>query len=149
MTDPKNRVLAPIDGFESTEASLAFAQLEDLTARLWKDIRDAEPEELTWQPAPGMNTIGMLLAHLAVVEVFWVASLTETAFLCEEVLGIGGDDDGLPLPPEGLPPSGLAGRGLSYFHDLIGRAREYTRKSLAPLVDSDLTREIEQRRRDG
>ena len=39
---------------------------------LAKDLKDITPAELQWQLRPGMNTIGMLLAHLAIVEVFWL-----------------------------------------------------------------------------
>ncbi|SRR5258706_2361312 len=149
MTPPTTRTLEPLTEFQSPEVSIYFAQLEDLTGRLRKDLAEATPEQLEWQLAPGMNTCGMLLAHIAVAEVFWASVIAERAFLCEQVLGIGADDDGLPLAEGGAPPVGLAGKPLGYFTDLILRARENTRALIAPLATADLSRAIEHRRRDG
>ncbi len=149
MTTPPPRLLLPNPEFKSVETSLFFAQLEDQSRRLWKVVQDAAPAELAWQPHPGTNTIGMLLAHIAITEVFWISVLTERAFVCEKVLGIGPDDDGLPLPEGSAPPATLAGKALPFFQDLLMRAREFTREALLPMADGDLVREIEHRRRDG
>jgi hypothetical protein len=54
------------------------------------------------------------------------------------VIGIGTDDDGLPLPEGGAPPPLLAGRDLTYFRDLLARARENTRRVTRTLTDADL-----------
>ncbi len=148
MPDVENRLLKTLPEFESSEVSVWFGHLEDQTRLLWKGLEGADPAELEWQPAPGTNTIGMLLAHLAIVEVFWISSLMEKAFLCEQVIGIGGDDDGMPLPEGAAPPANLAGKPLSYYNGLLMKAREYTLAALTALDDTALTREIEQRRRD-
>jgi len=140
-------MLRPLSDFESHEASLFFLQLEDLSKGLWDGLQDIGPEELAWQLTPGTNTIGMLLAHIAITEVFWISVLTERAFLCEQVLGIGSDDDGMPMPHDAKPPELLAGRTLSYFGDLLLKARENTRKWLMSLTANDLDRDIEVRGR--
>jgi uncharacterized damage-inducible protein DinB len=118
--------------------------MEDQTRRLTESTRDLKPEELSWQPSPGMNTIGMLLAHIAIVELFWVhvgpAALTEPEFDSVGVLGIGADDDGLPLPESGAPPAVLAGRDLAFFDDVLARARAHTRRHTLGLRDQDLGR---------
>ena len=148
MNESCSRLLEPISQFESAEASLFFGQLEDLSHRLWACAEGISAEELGWQLTPGTNTIGMLLAHIAITEVFWTSVLLERAFLCQQVLGIGSDDDGLPLPEGEPPPSGLAGKGPAFYRDLHLRAREHTRSAVAPLADSDLLREIEHRSRE-
>jgi len=145
MTQTTQRLLEPIAEFGSVEASLAFAQLEDLTRRLWALVESADAKELAWQPAPGMNTIGMLIAHIAIAEVYWGSELTQKAFICEQVIGIGPDDDGMPLAESAPPPPNLAGKSLPYYHDLVMRAREHTRTVLEPLADDDLTRLLERR----
>src|SRR6266705_1799597 len=46
------------------------------------------------------NSIGMLLAHIAIVEVFWTRLALEDRpmpFEVHDVLGMGLDDDGMPL----------------------------------------------------
>jgi uncharacterized damage-inducible protein DinB len=148
MPDVQYRLMKTLPEFDSAEVSVWFGHLEDQTRRLWEGLQGADAEELEWQPAPGMNTIGMLLAHLAVVEVFWITVLMEKAFLSEQVIGIGGDDDGMPIEEGAGPPPNLAGKALPYYNDMLMMAREHTRTSITGLEDADLTREIEHRRRD-
>jgi uncharacterized damage-inducible protein DinB len=143
--------LEPPPGFRSREVALFVAQLDDLSRNLAADTSGLTPEALAWQSTPGMNTIGMLLAHIAIVEVFWVQigplAMKEPAI--EPVLGIGMDDDGIPLPDDGLPPASLAGRDLAWYVDVLGRARAHTKAKLAALTDADLEREESRTRRNG
>jgi uncharacterized damage-inducible protein DinB len=143
-------ILSP-PGFRSREAGSFIAQLDDQTARLTEDTRDLAPAALVWQPLPGMNTIGMLLAHIAIVEVYWtqVGPLGLERFETESVIGIGLDDDGMPCPEDGGPPAGLQGKDIAYFDDLLARARAYTRRAVTALTDADLEREVVRKRRDG
>ncbi len=107
--------------------------------------------ELAWQFAPGMNTIGMLLAHIAVAE----AHLTDVGLQgrpesdVPAVIGIRMEDDGLPMPADGLPPTALRDKDLAFFDDLLARARANTRGVASQLTDQDLTRQITRRRPDG
>ena len=141
MPELIQRILEPGSGTASRLAGLFLWQLDDQSRRLTEDTRGATPEELDWQPAPGMNTIGMLLAHIAAVEVGWVrAAVLGKERDSGEALGIAKRDIGLPLPPDGRPPTALAGRALGYFDDLLARARGFTRASIAPLADADLDR---------
>lgn len=151
MTTIVREVLEMPAGFRSKEAASFFAQLNDQSARLTEDTRQLTPEALAWQPAPGMNTIGMLLAHIAIVEVFWtqVGPLALTKFESESTLGIGVDDDGMPLAEGGSPPAGLHGKDIAYYDDLLRRARAYCQKALAALSDTDLERDLTRTRRDG
>ena len=72
MTEIVRHTLPPRTGFRSTEIAWFVSRLDDLTGVLYGDLADIAPAELAWQPAPGFNTIGMLLAHLAVVETSWI-----------------------------------------------------------------------------
>src|SRR5206468_7312419 len=123
-------------GFPSREAGLFITQLDTLSSYMVKDLAGITAEELQWQPAPGMNTIGMLLAHIAIVEVFWfqigVLGVAEDEI---PVLGIGGDDDGMPLAADGAPPAGLAGKSPSFYQDLLDRARAFARRTAVSLTD--------------
>jgi uncharacterized damage-inducible protein DinB len=145
MSTPVRHSIEPLPGFRSREVALFLAQMDDQSRRLAVDTRGLEAEGLGWQPAPGMNSIGMLLAHIAVVEVFWTRLVLENQpmpFESHDVLGIGLDDDGLPLKPDARPPAGLAGRELGFFDDLLGRARAHTKRVAATVDDQDLEREI-------
>jgi uncharacterized damage-inducible protein DinB len=138
--------------FRSPEVALHFAELEDQTVRLFEHLSDLTPDALAWQPAPGRNTIGMLLAHLAVVEVFWidigVRGLTDTE--CASVLGLDfATGDGMPCPPDGAPPAHLNGRDLDGYRALLARARAHVASHLRGLDDAALTVARTRTRRDG
>jgi hypothetical protein len=150
----EREVLVMPPGFRSREACSFIAQLDDQSARLTADTRHLEPAALAWQPAPGMNTIGMLLAHNAIVEVFWtrigplgITSLE--AYEIGEALGIGMDHDGMPLAEGGAPPASLRSKDLAWYDGLLARARGYSRDAVARLSDEDLERQVVRTRRDG
>ena len=144
-------ILAAPTGFRSREVGLFVAQMDDQSRRLTEDTRGVSVAELEWQPAPGLNTIGMLLAHIAIVEVYWILVATRGpgASDLKPVLGIGKDDDGMPLPANGLSPHGLRGKPIHFFDDLLARARTHSKQAVAGLGDADLDREITRKTRDG
>ena len=144
-------ILAAPAGYRSREVGLFVAQMDDQSRRLTQDTRGADVAELEWQPAAGLNTIGMLLAHIAIVEVFWILVATRgpAASNVEPVLGIGNDDDGMPLPANGLPPDALRAKPIRFFDDLLARARAHTKQAVAGLGDADPDREVTRTRRDG
>ena len=151
MADQTNLLPRTATGYRSGEAGSFLLQMDDQSRRLFEAVRDLTPEELEWQPAPGMNTIGMLLAHLAIAEVFWTQAgvLAMSKFDVQPVLGLGEDDDGMPLEPDGPAPANLRGKRLPYFEDLLARARTYLKEAAEPLTDADLEREITRTRPDG
>lgn len=146
-----SRQIVSPTGYASREAGAFVAQLDDQTRRLTEDTRDLTPEELAWQPAPGMNTIGMLLAHIAIVEAYWlhVATSGGTPLSSQEVLGIGEDDDGMPLAAGAGPPQTLHGKSLDFYDDLLARARKYTVALTRGMSDAELDRTFTRRRKDG
>jgi len=141
MTTIIQRIMSPTPGMASPIAGLFLWQLDDQSRRLTEDTRGAQPDELGWQPAPGMNTIGMLLAHIPAVEVGWIrAAVFGRDRDSGEVLGLTKRQIEMPLAQGSGPPAALAGRELPYFDDLLARAREFTRASVATLTDADLDR---------
>ena len=153
-----SRDIKALDGFRSNQIALFLAELDDQNRRIGEDTRDITPEELEWQSAPGMNSIGMLLAHIAIVEVFWTkigivqGGFVELSRVREEiasVLGIGMDDDGMPLAKEAHPPQSLAGRDREFFEQLLRTARAFTYQHTKNLTDADLDRSSFINRKDG
>lgn len=143
--------IAPLPGFRSAEAGTFLAQLDDQLRLVKEATRGLTPEDLMWQPAPGMNTIGMLLAHMAVAEVWWTkfALGGEPAADVDDVLGIGGDDDGLPLA-EGAPAFPLLnGKDLAFYDDLLDRSREFVKRMARDREPEDMDREMPRERPDG
>ncbi len=135
------RIMAPSPGTASPLAGLFLWQLDDQSRRLTEDTRGALAAELEWQPGPGMNTIGMLLAHIAAVEVGWIrAAVLGLDRDSGEVLGLTKRQIDIPLPDGAAPPASLACRELAYYDDLLARARAFARASVAPLTDTDLDR---------
>lgn len=138
-------------GYRSREAGLFVAQLDDLLSILKGDLAGISVAELEWQPAPGMNTIGMLLAHDAIVEVFWMQAALEgrTEFDIAAVIGIHMPDDGIPCPPQGGHPKVLKGKTLRWYWNRIEEARAHLKSLVGPITPAGLNRKVEARRKDG
>jgi len=151
MSAASHRILELSPEYRSEAVARYLWQLDDQTRRLVEETRDATPEALAWQMAPGANTMGMLLAHVAIAEAHMAAVLIARRPDSDVVgvLGITADDDGLPLPPDGRPPAILAGKDIAFFHDLLKRAREHTRRIAIPLTEADLDRRVVRRPPDG
>jgi len=137
----RNTLVIP-SGYASQEVASFVAQLDDLLTRQHDQTRKLTPADLEWQPAPGMNTIGMLMAHQAIIEVGWTGVGVEDLQLDQvrfkEILGIGSKDDGVPLPEDGPPPATLAGKDLAFYDDLLTRARAHLKGIAISAQDSDL-----------
>lgn len=139
MTEVLQDILVVPPGYRSREVGLFVAQMDEQSRCLTADLAGLTPEEAAWQPASGMNSIGMLLAHIAIVEVFWVQiGLAQEPEYIEGVLAIGVDDDGMPQPAGAKPPAALAGKDLTFFRDLLERARAHTKQKTEGLLDDDL-----------
>jgi hypothetical protein len=143
MSPTVRSMIAIPSGYASQEMASFIAQLDDQLRRQKEQTRSLTPADLEWQPAPGMNTIGMLMAHQAIVEVFWTGMGIEDqqrdGIRYQEILGLTGDDDGMPCPENGAPPAILAGKDLAFFDDLLDRARRHLKQVAAGVKDSDLT----------
>jgi len=141
MSPVTRSVIAIPAAYASQEVASFVAQLDDQLRRQKEQTRTLTPADLEWQLAPGMNTIGMLMAHQAIIEVGWtgigIEDLQRSEIPFQEILGI--DDIGVPLAPDGAPPVALAGKDLAFFDDLLDRAREHLKRVAAPVRDSALT----------
>jgi len=145
---PKRFALARDPAFRPGDQSaiaLAVAQLDDQTRRLAKSVEGSSAADLEWQPRRGRNTAGMLLAHIAITEVFWMGVATGKSpdpaaaeRVSREVLGVGMDDDGMPCPADGGPPAALAGWDLARHLDVLGRARRFLKTEASAWRDADL-----------
>ncbi|TMQ49633.1 MAG: DUF664 domain-containing protein [Candidatus Eisenbacteria bacterium] len=150
MPKTETYTLEPAPGMKSGLVGLFLAQLDDQNKNLTDDTRGATPEELAWQAAPGMNTIGMLLAHIALVEVGWIgAAAVGLDFFKIDELPVKWADSGIPLAAGAAPPAALRGKDLAFYDDVLSRARAFTWRALAPLADADLARQRSRIRRDG
>ena len=138
-------LIVPEPGFASATAALKLAEIADVHAKLERAVRELSPEALAWQPSPGSNTIGMLVAHIAINEVHLaqVGLLGERDGHVADVIGIGPDDDGLPIEQSGgRPPAALSGRPAAFFLDLLARALAHTRDAARPIHETTLGEEI-------
>jgi uncharacterized damage-inducible protein DinB len=118
------------------------AALDDQLRDLRKQVAGLDVAQLEWQAAPGHNTIGMLLAHLALVEVFWITfaprgmSHEEQDRTATELLRA--SDDGIPLPPDGAHPGYLAGFTLERYDEMLTIARARVHDTLRAWSDASL-----------
>jgi uncharacterized damage-inducible protein DinB len=92
----------------------------------------------------GLNSIGMLLAHVAVAEthLLQVGLLGEPEGHVHDVLGLTMDEEGMPLPPGAPPSPALAGRDLAYYDGLHERALAAVRAVAANLDDAALATDV-------
>jgi uncharacterized damage-inducible protein DinB len=144
----KERKLPTPDGYDLTTqhtVALFAAQLDDQLRLLKEAVAELHPVHLEWQPQPGFNTVGMLLAHLAVVEVFWInVAAAEIPLepdgdnLILKTIGIRMDDDGLPQKPEGRHASTLCGKTLGEYLEMLDRARRSIHDTMRTWRDADL-----------
>jgi uncharacterized damage-inducible protein DinB len=136
--------LAPPAGYASVHVATCVAGVDEIRARLLDAVRPLTPSDLAWQPRPGANTIGMLLAHVAVAETHLaqVGLLGERDGHVHDVIGITMEDEGLPLAPDGPPSPALTGRDVAFFADLLARAGAHTRTAAAGIADSALDADI-------
>lgn len=137
---------------DQSSIALFVAQLDDQTRRLAKEIHDLDAAALAWQPAPGRNTIGMLLVHVALTEVFWISVAAgdvedrdSAESTCRAAVGMGLDDDGMPAPPDGGHPAGLVGWDRPRYVDLLDRARRHLRRVAMSWSDADLAKVVRYR----
>lgn len=147
MSTPARRIesrIVPARGYHSAEVALKVAEIAEVHDQIVRAASSLTPAQLAWQPAPGHNTLGMLLAHIAVAEVHiaFVVLKGERDSRVHDVLGIDADDDGMPLPPGGTPPAVLDGKPWAFFDDLLERALAHTRQACLALDDSVLGVEI-------
>ena len=139
MPTVEREVLVVPTGYASAEAASTMAQLDDQSERLIQDLAGMTPAELEWQPGPGMNTIGMLLAHNAIVEVLWSQAAVGEPINTESILGLDArDGDGMPMEPDAAPPAHLAGKPVSYYLDLLQKARVFAKQKAMALEDSEM-----------
>jgi uncharacterized damage-inducible protein DinB len=136
--------IVPAAGFRSPEVAARITELAAVHELLREAVAGLSPEQLGRSPAPLRNTAGMILAHVAMVEVHLaqVGLLGEPDGHVEDVLGLGPDDDGMRLEPGGAPTPAIAGRDLAYFSELLGRAHAHTRRACEHLGDADLATDI-------
>jgi hypothetical protein len=144
---PMDALLPIPPGYSLDAAAVGWlaAQLDDQRRLLERRLAGADRGLLEWQPAPGTNSIGMLLAHLAVAEAYWVGAALagiegrerEDAVV-RSVLGIAMEDDGMPVPEGGGHPASLAGLELTDYLALLDRARALTHRTLSSWTDDRL-----------
>lgn len=136
----------------SKEVALQLGMLDDMTRRLFdEDLKGVTKGEMSWQSSPGHNTIGMLLAHLAVVEAYWTQVGVERIEMADVsgIIGIGMDDDGLPMPAGGAPPAGLNAKQLGWYRDMLKKSRKYVNAKWSRLTDADLKKRLTRKRKNG
>ena len=151
MTPKIETLLTTPVGYRSVQVARFAWQLDEQRRMLTVETRGLSPEELAWQPFPGMNTRGMLLSHIAYAETHLtqVGILGETTGHAHDVIGLTEEEEGLPLASGALPAPATLGRPLEYFDDLLARAREHTLAALRGLTDDDLGRRVTRPRPDG
>lgn len=151
MPDVIRTLYALPDGYASRLVALHAYQMETQRKELLTVADGLAPEDLAWQPARGMNTMGMLLAHIAYAEYYLVRVGVEekSSDGGKAVVGVSDEEVGMPLASDAPGSPALAGKELPFFHDLLERSRAYTFDVMRSLTDDDLDRVVVRTRPDG
>lgn len=151
MSTDLTTLLAAPEGYRSAAVARFLWQMDEHRRMLTDLTRGMTTAELDWQPAPGMNTVGMLLAHIAYAESHLVQVGIEgkTTSDTRAVIGITEQDEGLPLPPGAPPAAAIVGHDLAWFDGMLERARDHTRRVARDLTDQDLERTVQRPRPNG
>jgi hypothetical protein len=143
MTKREMKIARGYDPKTQGRIGLFAAQLDDQLARLKKEVVSLTVEQLEWQQKPGMNTVGMLLAHLSLVEVWWIKIAPnqiewepDGKALIQKICGI--EDDGLPLPAEGMHPTYLKGFAADKYLAILTKGRRVIHTEMKKWRDKDL-----------
>jgi uncharacterized damage-inducible protein DinB len=143
-----DRTLTLPPGFDphtqlATAQVLAF--LDDQLQLLEKAVGSLTVTQLEWQPSPGTNTIGMLLAHMAVAECYWLSVAPKEIPLApdgeqliERTVGIRMADDGFPLAPDGHHPESLKGKTAPAYFAYLRASRKASHDALGGWRDDEL-----------
>ncbi len=146
---PKRDITLPKGYNPRTQAKVALfaAQLDDQLKRLKNNTKGLTVKQLEWQKRKGMNTIGMLLAHLALVEVWWINLAPngiswdeEGKKMMQKITSL--QDDGLPLKPNGVHPSYLKGMSHEKYMKAIAKARRSIHREMKTWHDRDLKKKF-------
>jgi uncharacterized damage-inducible protein DinB len=142
MKKREMKIARGYDPKTQSRIGLFAAMFDDQLKLLKADVKDLTVEQLEWQQKPGMNTIGMLMAHLSLVEVWWIkiaptgAGWDEGKKVIQKTCGI--EDDGLPLAADGVHPSYLKGFTLEQYFAVLAKGRRVVHSSMKKWKDKDL-----------
>ena len=132
--------------YPTHEAALFIAELDNLSERMHAATKMLQPIALSWQMAPGLNTVGMLLLHIAIWEVYLIRRIVEedqeAAKSVETILGIPMSLEGIPLPKDGMAPTELADKEYSFFEAILHRARAYSKGVALRMTEEDFARVV-------
>lgn len=143
MTKREMKVPRGFNSRTQTKVGLFAAQLDDQLKRLKNNVKELTVEQLEWQLRPGMNTVGMLLAHLALVELWWIKIAPsgrpwepDGKKIIKQFCGF--EDDGLPLPANGRHAEYLDGYAIEKYLAVLAKVRRSIRSELKRWRDRDL-----------
>ena len=136
----------------SVQAAVLLAALHDLHRQLDELAAGLSVSQLEWQPGEraagaagtGRNSMGMLLAHIAVAE----THLTQVGLSgdadghVQDVIGITVEDEGMPLEAGAPPAPALAGRDAASYRSMLERSLAHITAAAMPLTDADLATEV-------
>jgi uncharacterized damage-inducible protein DinB len=144
-------LLAAPAGYRSPRVAQFLWQLDEQRRGLLAGLEGITPVELQWQPERGMNSIGMLLAHIAFAEAHLgqVGLLAEQVGHAQDVVGFSEEDEGLPLAADARPSPAFDGKELAWFERALAAARDHTRRVSLELDDAALERLVHRERPDG
>ena len=119
--------------------------IRDTLTGIWEEVRVVTkrtvfgllPDQLDWQYAPGWNTIGSLLAHIAANEnLFCIKYLQQRAPTAKELQAF------TPASKLGVHVNELKGKTLGEYFDMLDEARARTLQGISLISEAQLKRPL-------
>ncbi len=141
----------PPDFSPANQSAIAYTMgmLNKQYEQLYEITSELTVEQLSWQPGPGRNTIGMLLVHIADAEIFWLQVAPynpvkeEVDPKISEKLGFDVSVVGMPMKDGATAPEALADKDITFYHGLLRKTQEITHETLCHWLDTHLEKTYE------
>ncbi len=132
MTARRSLVISPLDA-ASLDIGRFLWVLEDIRAGTKRIVAGIDAAALDWAPLPALNSIGTLLAHLAIVEADWLYTEVLEHDFPQEVTAL--------LPPTARDPHGhltrVGGRAVAEHLAVLDAVRARLLAVFLPLSPAE------------
>lgn len=116
------------------QIGILLAMMDDGTREWQEELGDVSEDQIVWQCAPNLHSIGALLLHIAEVEGWWIQTVCagkpfELAELAAAGIEIDQYGSRWPAPPP---------RHQSWYYEILARVRAATREAVSGLDPSSM-----------
>jgi uncharacterized damage-inducible protein DinB len=134
----------PLPGYPEPYGLLCAILQDGTNEWRWELDQDLSEDAVVWQPYPGMHSIGAIILHIIIVEIFWFERFVlDLPYDQEEMQILMADKIDVDAPHWPDPPR----QPLAWYFELHDRIRARTLESIKKWPPADSVREHDGRQR--